>query len=239
MNITVGSIFTRLTVVGMPRCSVTTTDFVDVSCSCGKKKKVLVNNLLKGRTRSCGCLHQECQVKNLKNMRFGRLLVVEKSRKSNGHGGVFWRVRCDCGIEKEIASGSLIRGSSKSCGCLQKNVARKGNLPGESTKRALIQGYKRGAKNRNLTWELTAGEFFTLVNSPCHYCGAPPYLRKVQPDFLANGVDRVDSSLGYLIKNVVPCCKFCQFAKRDMSYSDFLAHLKRASEFKIWEKLMP
>jgi len=37
----------------------------------------------------------------------------------------------------------------------------------------------------------------------------------------------VDSSLGYVLGNVVPCCSTCNFAKRDMAYQEFLAWLDR------------
>jgi len=37
-----------------------------------------------------------------------------------------------------------------------------------------------------------------------------------------NGIDRLDSSKGHVIDNVVPCCKWCNYAKRERSYKDFL-----------------
>lgn len=36
-----------------------------------------------------------------------------------------WLCRCDCGAEKEILGRSLKRGATKSCGCLNSEVARK------------------------------------------------------------------------------------------------------------------
>ena len=50
-----------------------------------------------------------------------------------------------------------------------------------------------------------------------------------------NGIDRVDSGKGYVINNVVPCCKYCNIAKGEMSREDFLKWVKRVYEFNIIE----
>ncbi|MFA6851468.1 MAG: hypothetical protein WCS30_14090 [Selenomonadaceae bacterium] len=47
--------------------------------------------------------------------RFGKLIAIEPAGKK--HGSIFWKCRCDCGNEKNIANYSLISGNSKSCGC--------------------------------------------------------------------------------------------------------------------------
>jgi hypothetical protein len=48
--------------------------------------------------------------------RFGRLLVV--SRSENLGGKPAWSCACDCGNTKIIRSSSLLKGDSRSCGCL-------------------------------------------------------------------------------------------------------------------------
>jgi len=42
-----------------------------------------------------------------------------------------------------------------------------------------------------------------------------------------SGLDRVDSSRGYVHGNVVPCCGECNYAKQDLSVDDFLASVAR------------
>lgn len=37
-----------------------------------------------------------------------------------------------------------------------------------------------------------------------------------------NGIDRIDSALGYIEGNVQPCCKEANLAKLNMSEEDFL-----------------
>lgn len=56
-------------------------------------------------------------LKNLIGCRFGRLVVIERAENSkNGH--IRWKCLCDCGKEKIIYSTSLVRGATRSCGCL-------------------------------------------------------------------------------------------------------------------------
>jgi hypothetical protein len=59
-----------------------------------------------------------------------------------------------------------------------------------------------------------------MFSTNCHYCEAPPVLdnRKL----VRNGIDRVDSSKGYVTDNVVPCCRDCNVAKSDLSKAEFL-----------------
>ena len=42
-----------------------------------------------------------------------------------------------------------------------------------------------------------------------------------------NGIDRIDSSKGYVESNVCSCCKYCNTAKNTMSVEEFLEFIKR------------
>lgn len=46
-----------------------------------------------------------------------------------------------------------------------------------------------------------------------------------------NGIDRIDSNIGYTKENSVSCCKFCNFAKHTMSESDFYKWIRRVYEY--------
>lgn len=61
---------------------------------------------------------------DLTGQRFGRLLVLEQAGV-NKHRSALWFCRCDCGAEKIIAAHSLRVCGTKSCGCIQKEIARK------------------------------------------------------------------------------------------------------------------
>ena len=55
-------------------------------------------------------------VRDLAGQRFGRLIV--KERNGSRHGHMIWLCECDCGKQKSIWSGELVKGKTKSCGCL-------------------------------------------------------------------------------------------------------------------------
>lgn len=51
-----------------------------------------------------------------------------------------------------------------------------------------------------------------------------------------NGLDRIDSSKGYTIDNVVPCNHKINMAKNDDTTEDFLAWVKQIAVFQGWIK---
>lgn len=55
------------------------------------------------------------------NDRFGRLVITQVGRLV-GRNRYFF-CHCDCGNEKEIAGASLLRGATKSCGCLNSEMS--------------------------------------------------------------------------------------------------------------------
>lgn len=55
--------------------------------------------------------------KDLKGIRFGRLIAIEPTSK-RVDGKIVWRCKCDCGKFAFITSVHLIKGMTKSCGCL-------------------------------------------------------------------------------------------------------------------------
>ncbi len=73
--------------------------------------------------------------------------------------------------------------------------------------------YKRRAKIKGFAYELTDSEFEALVLGRCHYCG-----REASG---VNGIDRIDSSGGYILGNVVTACGQCNIAKNDYSLAEF------------------
>src|SRR5262249_46953177 len=98
--------------------------------------------------------------------------------------------------------------------------------------------YRKSARNRGHAWGLTGEDFDRLTSQDCFYCGQPPS-RVQRPlrgsyeggDFVYNGIDRVDNKLGYTLENVVPCCKTCNYAKRDMPHDEFMAWIARLTEY--------
>lgn len=54
---------------------------------------------------------------NLKGKKFGKLTVLEKAGVDNSRY-VIWKCKCDCGNETIVRSSHLVRGDTKSCGCI-------------------------------------------------------------------------------------------------------------------------
>jgi len=71
-------------------------------------------------TASCTCARRIR--KDLSGQRFGRLLVTGPAPMREGKV-TWWRVRCDCGTEKEVRRDGLTHGSTRSCGCLFRELA--------------------------------------------------------------------------------------------------------------------
>ena len=92
---------------------------------------------------------------------------------------------------------------------------------GLASMRKIIRGYKRRAKERGHKWDLTEEQFAEITKKNCYYCGAKPKnIIKQMPysngEYIYNGIDRIDNTKGYVIDNIVPCCKFCNFQKKNL-----------------------
>lgn len=174
------------------------------------------------------------KVIDLTGQKFGRLTVIKRMPNNNRRNSM-WLCRCDCGTEKVIIGSYLRIGQTKSCGCLQKELV--GNrfrgvspvtkLPlGVSSMRQTINHYKKNAKKRGLSFELTEKEFLEITQKECFYCGVKPGNitsrgSRNNGSFTYNGIDRVENNKGYTIDNIVPCCRTCNIAKRNLTLQEF------------------
>lgn len=214
-------------------------------CQCDCNKTVLVTkyNLIHNRVKSCGCLvkhhpaNRRTRKIDIKNKVFGKLLVLQEDFHALV-GGVHWLCQCECGKKVVISGIDLRRGSTKSCGCLCTE-----NLIKLNKKKRLsdpwkvdIASYQKSAKNRNIVFELTDKEFKELISSKCYYCNRTPEivcsgaeLREMK--IYRNGIDRLDSNIGYVKNNCVTCCKYCNFEKRNQSFDQFILNTKLRYEY--------
>jgi hypothetical protein len=174
------------------------------------------------------------KVKDLAGQKFGKLLVIEKS-KERYRGWITWKCICDCGNIRNVPSSYLKNGHTKSCGCLKtgRNSGRKPGttLPyGESALNHLYWSYKINAKRRKINFNISLDAFRSLTGQNCYYCARIPKQKLNSPryngDYIYNGLDRVDNAKGYEISNVVPCCKTCNSAKGSLSQDEFKAWVR-------------
>ena len=76
--------------------------------------------------------------------------------------------------------------------------------------------YKNQALKKGHNFELTKEEFENLRALNCKYC-----IRSATTDH-HNGIDRVESNIGYILSNCIPCCRDCNMMKKSYSVNDFL-----------------
>lgn len=181
--------------------------------------------------------------------RYGRLIIEDEyKRHINGRSILFLKVKCDCGNTKEVRKEKVLRGDTKSCGCLQKasrkNLGAKRKLPyGEASFNECYVAYKASAKRRGYRFDLTKEQFREIITQPCIYCGESLTQRRKAPiqgngDFEYTGIDRYDNSKGYVLENCVPCCKKCNRIKTDMSVEEMETSISKILSRKdIWMNL--
>lgn len=159
--------------------------------------------------------------------RVGKNTVLYPEVSGNFSGYV---VECDCGNVRWVRTSIL---NKNKVGCW--NCAR---LAGRKTddSRAITSAWRtvRGnARTRGIPMEITKQQFVEAAKQNCYYCGIEPQERKISdvPEWTTpaklNGIDRIDSSKGYTIDNIVPCCSFCNTAKLNNTTEDFLAAVSR------------
>jgi hypothetical protein len=143
----------------------------------------------------------------------------------------YYLCKCDCGVKKIIHGSAIRSGNTKSCGCLSTIARKKTRLPNDKAViNQIILGYKRHAKDRRIEWSLTFADVVNLISKNCNYCGINPSNKKVTKNhngFLYSGIDRVDSSIGYIVNNSVACCNQCNKSKLALSKKDFLNWVTR------------
>jgi hypothetical protein len=165
--------------------------------------------------------------KDLTGQKFERLTVIERAEDSE-RGIIRWLCQCECGKTSIIISNRLESGKTKSCGCYRKEKTKENfeKLYGEAAKNKLYSQYKYSAKKRGFSFELSKNVFLRLVLEDCYYCGEKSSNIKKNTcnngDFIYNGIDRIDSSKGYIKGNVIPCCKKCNHAKSNTTQENFI-----------------
>lgn len=102
---------------------------------------------------------------------------------------------------------------------------------GEAIKNFVVHKYRKCAEQRGLEFALSGEQALKLFASNCFYCGAPPSnqqrRRRNDSGFTYSGIDRYDNTQGYTPENSVPCCRTCNFAKKDMTADEFIAWARR------------
>lgn len=179
--------------------------------NCGRKQQIATN---KFKTHKCDCVRFVGKTR-------GYLTIHSYSEVYDK-----WICSCgNCGNDDVLVSGSYLKNNYKSanCGCLSR-------LTGDDPHVVLFRNYKRrivavhNRKYKHTGKVISFYEYEKIVLQGCDYCGRHPN----QPQYVnggdviyTHGVDRVDSSIGYVSGNCVPSCFVCNRMKSDMDAVEF------------------
>lgn len=213
---------------------------VRLRCDCGTEYVRAITTIFKKT-----CLDNEYCGKcnkgsDLTGQRIGRLTVIRWIEPVAGSAEATgrWLCECACGNEVRAYAGLLRNGDCRSCGCAKSGPAS-GYAPGEGALGTLLADYRRGARDRNLTWDLSREEFARLTSLDCSYCGASPS-RTVKcgggssGTYTYNGIDRVDNKQGYTSSNCAPACLQCNRSKMDLPYDEWMTWAARFFAFQFF-----
>jgi len=175
---------------------------------------------------------KRCDIIDLTGQVFNDLTVLEYAGKGKYRGAI-WKCRCICLKKVLIPGGHLRAGMRVSCGCRSENRIEETGI------KRVYSLYKNMAKRRNREFNLTLESLEVLIKSDCFYCGRSPEnvlkrQKTKKTQLIYNGIDRFDSNKGYILNNCVTCCYYCNHSKLDLSFDEWISHIKRIVK---WQKL--
>ena len=102
----------------------------------------------------------------------------------------------------------------------------------EASFNRVYRRYKARAKEKSIPFELSEPTFKRIAEKDCRFCGAQPtewggHAARYNGAWESNGIDRIDSSKGYVYDNVQPCCGLCNQIKSDLEETEFLQQVCR------------
>ena len=92
-------------------------------CDCGNIVEINSDNLRRGLTQSCGCLHSEMThntvFKDITGQKFGKLTVIEYKIEN---AKTYCYCQCECGGKTWVSKSNLVNGHTQSCGCISGSI---------------------------------------------------------------------------------------------------------------------
>ncbi len=197
------------------------------------------------------------KVIDITGQKFGKLTVISRGPNQK-RGQATWNCICDCGGSPPfpVRGAQLRNGRSTSCGCARVDGAMK-TAKKRLSKNPALTSARHVFTNEYADGDLSLEDFLRLSQLPCYYCGSSSrnssmYNRYTtrhnrakyrsvlddlsQGNFYYNGLDRIDSSIPHTLSNVVPCCKWCNYAKSNRTLDEFKAWIKQLHEHLFVQK---
>lgn len=228
-DVTVGDIINQLRVVQIHvnyvNVPLTYKDIIVIlECTvCGNETKCIRTCIKRVRCSTMGCLSRYRGTVKCGDS-IGKLTVL-----SITYDDIVQKYNhiCECSCGDVSLYTKLTRRRSAECNtCSIKTVSYNNIIPnnGASVNR-LFGKYKNRATKKGYGFFLTKPEFIELIFTNCTYCDDSP-----SPDHegcLRNGIDRIDSTIGYTLSNSVACCGICNRAKSDLPLAAFMVWISR------------
>lgn len=122
--------------------------FYTCQCECGNTIIAKRCNLIRGATKSCGCVNR-IDATDIIGKKFGRLLVLSIAGKRRSN--YCYNCKCDCGNEKVVNRYALLHGTIQSCGCLhlEKSSIDKSDIIGKKFGRWTVLSYAYFKNNKH------------------------------------------------------------------------------------------
>lgn len=161
-------------------------------------------------------------ITDLVGQRFSRLVVLEEIHLSN-RGHIRYKCKCDCGKLSIAYRSCLLRGHTRSCGCLQVEIARRitkglGLIGAKAWSRIVERASARGIQ-MNLTIE-EAWDLYQRQNGRCALTGVE--IAFGDRNNHTASLDRIDSKKEYAIDNVQWVHKVVNRMKSSFSEEEFI-----------------
>lgn len=122
----------------------------ECKCDCGNMITATTVSLTHGK-KHCGCVKYVPKTfVDLTGKIFGRLKVIQYAYREKDKN--FWECECNCGNKIFTTSSCLTKGYTKSCGCLQRDLARRNKKHGYAHKLSLYyiwKSMKERCNNKN------------------------------------------------------------------------------------------
>jgi hypothetical protein len=160
----------------------------------------------------------------------------KKKTLAEEHESDTTKICIECGLEKDNSEfiGFLNKDTERCSTCREgdhradaKRAGQHRNCYKNEKIINVYNDYKKKAKDKSIPFKLLFVEFVMLVTDICHYCGKMSFrdissITKdtVIPDLI--GIDRKDSSKGYIFENCLPCCAMCNYMKGSLPHDTFL-----------------